>query len=186
MRAEILIYYFCTGLTLCILYATQPIGPIFESELGISKTQAALFTTAIMTPLAFAGIFYGYLLEKIAIKNILVVAFLLLGISEIIFSFANSYFLLLNIRGFQGLLIPAVLTGIMSYISQISSKDNVASAIGIYIGVTIIGGFMGRALSGFFTDIFGWRPFFFIIGCVAIFASILLLKFSQKTNIRRG
>ena len=180
LRAEILLYYFCTGLTLCILYATQPIGPIFESELGISKTQAALFTTAIMTPLAFAGIFYGYLLEKIPIKNILVLAFLLLGISEIIFSCMDSYFWLLNIRGFQGFLIPAVLTGIMSYISQISSKDNVVSAIGVYIGVTIIGGFMGRALSGFFTDIFGWRIFFFIIGCVAILASLLLFKFSQN------
>ncbi|MCR8696418.1 MULTISPECIES: MFS transporter [Campylobacter] len=179
-QAEILLYYFCTGLTLCILYATQPIGPIFESQLGISKTQAALFTTAIMTPLAFAGIFYGYLLEKIQIKSILVIAFLLLGISEIIFSFTHSYFLLLNIRGFQGLLIPAVLTGIMSYISQISSKESVANAIGVYIGVTIIGGFMGRALSGFFTDIFGWRVFFFIIGCVAIIASMLLLKFSQN------
>ena len=179
-QAEILLYYFCTGLTLCILYATQPIGPIFESQLGISKTQATLFTTAIMTPLAFAGIFYGYLLEKIQIKSILVIAFLLLGISEIIFSFTHSYSLLLNIRGFQGLLIPAVLTGIMSYISQISSKDSVANDIGVYIGVTIIGGFMGRALSGFFTDIFGWRVFFFIIGCVAIIASMLLLKFSQN------
>lgn len=179
-RAEILLYYFCTGLTLCILYATQPIGPVFEDELGISKTQATLFTTAIMIPLAFAGIFYGYLLEKIQIKIILVLAFLLLGISEIVFSLTHSYFLLLNIRGFQGLLIPAVLTGIMSYISQISSKDSVANAIGIYIGVTIIGGFMGRALSGFFTDIFGWRVFFFIIGCIAILASILLLKFSQN------
>ncbi|TWO15504.1 MFS transporter [Campylobacter lanienae] len=179
-RAEILLYYFCTGLTLCILYATQPIGPVFENELGISKTQATLFTTAIMMPLAFAGIFYGYLLEKIQIKIILVLAFLFLGISEIVFSLTHSYFLLLNIRGFQGLLIPAVLTGIMSYISQISSKDSVANAIGVYIGVTIIGGFMGRALSGFFTDIFGWRVFFFIIGCVAILASILLLKFSQN------
>ena len=179
-RAEILLYYFCTGLTLCILYATQPIGPVFEDELGISKTQATLFTTAIMIPLAFAGIFYGYLLETIQIKIILVLAFLLLGISEIVFSLTHSYFLLLNIRGFQGLLIPAVLTGIMSYISQISSKDSVANAIGIYIGVTIIGGFMGRALSGFFTDIFGWRVFFFIIGCIAILASILLLKFSQN------
>ncbi|WP_096014691.1 MFS transporter [Campylobacter lanienae] len=179
-RAEILLYYFCTGLTLCILYATQPIGPVFENELVISKTQATLFTTAIMIPLAFAGIFYGYLLEKIQIKIILVLAFLFLGISEIVFSLTHSYFLLLNIRGFQGLLIPAVLTGIMSYISQISSKDSVANAIGVYIGVTIIGGFMGRALSGFFTDIFGWRVFFFIIGCVAILASILLLKFSQN------
>ncbi len=179
-RAEILLYYFCTGLTLCILYATQPIGPVFENELVISKTQATLFTTAIMMPLAFAGIFYGYLLEKIQIKIILVLAFLFLGISEIVFSLTHSYFLLLNIRGFQGLLIPAVLTGIMSYISQISSKDSVANAIGVYIGVTIIGGFMGRALSGFFTDIFGWRVFFFIIGCVAILASILLLKFSQN------
>lgn len=181
-KIELLVMYFCTGLTLCVLYATQPIAPLFESELGITRTEATLFTTAIMTPLAFASIIYGYLLEKIEIKKLLIVAFLLLGISEIVFSFTDSYFWLLNIRGFQGLIVPTVLTGIMSYISQISSKENVASAIGAYIGVTIIGGFLGRFLSGFFTDLFGWRFFFFMVGLLLLLATFLVFKFSQTIS----
>ncbi|CUU88769.1 putative transport protein [Campylobacter hyointestinalis] len=181
-KIELLVMYFCTILTLCVLYATQPIAPLFERELGITRTEATLFTTAIMTPLAFASIIYGYLLEKIEIKKLLIVAFLLLGISEIVFSFTNSYFWLLNIRGFQGLIVPAVLTGIMSYISQISSKENVASAIGAYIGVTTIGGFLGRFLSGFFTDLFGWRFFFFMVGLFLLLAAFLVFKFSQTIS----
>ncbi len=70
-KVELLIMYFCTGLTLCVLYATQPIGPVFEKELSITRTQATLFTTSMMAPLAFASIFYGYLLEKIEIKKLL-------------------------------------------------------------------------------------------------------------------
>ncbi|ANE34810.1 major facilitator superfamily transporter [Campylobacter hyointestinalis subsp. lawsonii CCUG 27631] len=181
-KIELLVMYFCTILTLCVLYATQPIGPVFEKELSITRTQATLFTTSMMTPLAFASIIYGYLLEKIEIKKLLIVAFLLLGISEIVFSFADSYFWLLNIRGFQGLIVPAVLTGIMSYISQISSKENVASAIGAYIGVTTIGGFLGRFLSGFFTDLFGWRFFFFMVGLFLLLAAFLVFKFSQTIS----
>ncbi|TWO22991.1 MFS transporter [Campylobacter hyointestinalis] len=181
-KIELLVMYFCTILTLCVLYATQPIGPVFEKELSITRTQATLFTTSMMTPLAFASIIYGYLLEKIEIKKLLIVAFLLLGISEIVFSFADSYFWLLNIRGFQGLIVPAVLTGIMSYISQISSKENVASAIGAYIGVTTIGGFLGRFLSGFFTDLFGWRFFFFMVGLLLLLAAFLVFKFSQTIS----
>ncbi|RAZ26099.1 MFS transporter [Campylobacter hyointestinalis] len=181
-KIELLVMYFCTILTLCVLYATQPIGPVFEKELSITRTQATLFTTSMMTPLAFASIFYGYLLEKIEIKKLLVVAFLLLGGSEIVFSFTSSYFWLLNIRGFQGLIVPAVLTGIMSYISQISSKENVTSAIGAYIGVTIIGGFLGRFLSGFFTDLFGWRFFFFMVGLLLLLAAFLVFKFSQTIS----
>lgn len=181
-KVELLIMYFCTGLTLCVLYATQPIGPVFEKELSITRTQATLFTTSMMAPLAFASIFYGYLLEKIEIKKLLVVAFLLLGGSEITFSFTSSYFWLLNIRGFQGLIVPVVLTGIMSYISQISTKENVTSAIGAYVGVTIIGGFLGRFLSGLFTDIFGWRIFFLLVGILLLMAAFLVFKFSSNIS----
>ncbi|AII14493.1 major facilitator superfamily transporter [Campylobacter iguaniorum] len=181
-RLELLVMYFCTGLTLCVLYATQPIGPVFEVELGISRTEATLFTTSMMTPLAFASIFYGYILERVAIKKLLILAFLLLGVSEIIFSLSSSYFWMLNIRGFQGLLVPAVLTGIMSYISTASTKENVASAIGAYIGVTIIGGFLGRFFSGFFTDLFGWRVFFIMVGILLLLAAFLVFKFSSSIS----
>lgn len=179
-KTEFFIIYFCSGLILCILYATQPLGPVFEHELGINQMQASLFTTSILVPLACVSIFYGYLFEKIIIKNILITAFFLLGISEIIFSFLHSYFWLLNIRGFQGLLVPAVLTGIMSYLSQISNEKDISKNMGIYVGMTVISGFLGRLLSGFFTDLFGWRFFFFIIGLLALMSAFLLFKFGSS------
>ena len=174
--------YFCAALALCLMYAPQPIAPIFENELGISKAKAGLFITAIMLPLAFASIIYGYILEKVSIRKLLGVAFFLLGGSQIVFGLTQNYFWMLNIRGFQGLLLPVVLTGIMSYISQTSSKEMVASAIGKYIGITIIGGFVGRLLSGFFSDYFGWNFFIILIGILMFAVSFLIYKFTSDVT----
>ena len=161
---------------MCVMYATQPLQPHFEQILEISKFQASLFTTAILIPLAFASIIYGYFLEKISIKKVLVGVFFIFSISEFIFAFANSYSVMISIRIMQGFIVPAALTGIMSYISQSVGSRQVASAIGAYIGITIAGGFIGRFLSGFFTDVFGWRFFFVVLGILTLIATILLTK----------
>ena len=155
-------------LTLCTLYAAQPIQPLFEQELHLSKFQAVIFTTAIMLPLGIAPIVYGFLLETVSSKNMLRWAILFLGILELIFSLNSHYLILLNLRGLQGVLIPAILTSIMSYISQNSTQDKVQQAISTYIGITILGGFLGRFFSGFLSDIFGWRFFFALLGVLLI------------------
>lgn len=173
------VMYLCTVLTLCVMYATQPLQPLFEQILDISKFQASLFTTSILAPLAIASIVYGYFLEKFSIKSILFVSFLLFGILELCFAFSSGYAALLNFRAAQGFIAPAALTGIMSYISQNSASNKVASSIGTYVGITIIGGFVGRFLSGFFTDFFGnWRIFFIILGAALLIACFLLTKIS--------
>jgi len=161
------------------MYATQPLQPLFEEILGITKIQASLFTTSILAPLAIASIIYGYFLEKFSIKKILIVAFCCFGILELCFAFSSSYFALLNLRAAQGLIAPAALTGIMSYISQNSPKNEVAKNIGKYIGITIIGGFLGRFLAGSFNDFFGsWRIFFIVLGAFLLLAAFLLTKIS--------
>ena len=146
-------------MTLCTLYAVQPIQPLFEHEFNLSRFEAVIFTTAIMLPLGFAPIVYGYILETFSSKRFLKNAVLLLGLLEVVFAFTDTYFFLLSIRGLQGLLIPAVLTSLMSYISFITPKEKVQQAIGYYIGATILGGFLGRLLSGILSDMFGWRLF---------------------------
>jgi YNFM family putative membrane transporter len=157
---QLLIIYTCTILTLCTLYAVQPIQPLFEKEFSLSRFEAVIFTTVIMLPLGFAPIFYGYILETFSSKLFLRNAVLILGILELCFAWSDTYPVLLAIRALQGLLIPAVLTSLMSYISFITPKDRVQQAIGYYIGATILGGFVGRLLSGLLSDYFGWRLFF--------------------------
>jgi len=177
------IIYTCTILTLCTLYAVQPIQPLFEQEFNLSRFEAVIFTTAIMLPLGFAPIVYGYILETFSSKRFLKNAVLLLGLLEILFAFTDTYFFLLTIRGLQGLLIPAVLTSLMSYISFITPKDKVQQAIGYYIGATIFGGFIGRLLSGILSDMFGWRLFFILLGIVLIGMFWCLEHLSEEVKV---
>ena len=174
--------YVCAALALARMYSPQPIMPVLESEFGVTRTQVGLFITAILAPLAVASIAYGYVLEKVSIRKLLAAAFLLLGLSEIAFGLSNSYFWALNIRGFQGLLLPAVLTGITSYISQTSPKEEVAAAIGRYVGVTVLGGFFGRFFCGLFTDYFGWNFFIVLLGACFMAMSGAIFKFSSDVT----
>ena len=166
--------YFATAVTFCSLYAAQPIQPLFQAEFQLSSFQAILFTTLMMAPLGVAPLFYGFLLEAISARKMVRWALLVLGVLEILFSFSESYITLLAIRAVQGFMIPAILTSIMSYISYSNSDERVQHAIASYIGATIAGGFLGRLLSGLFTDLFGWRFFFFLLGVLLILSSVLL------------
>jgi YNFM family putative membrane transporter len=166
--------YLATIVTFCSLYAAQPIQPLFQQEFQLTDFQAILFTTLMMAPLGVAPLFYGYLLESFSAKVMVRWALFLLGILEIFFSLAGDYFTLLTIRAIQGLMIPAILTSIMSYISYSSTKEKVQHAIAAYIAATILGGFLGRFLSGLFTDLFGWRFFFFILGLLLLLNCYLL------------
>jgi len=175
--------YFCTVITFCSLYAAQPIQPVFQHEFSLTSLQAILFTTLMMLPLGFAPMFYGVLLESLSARLIVRTAILLLGVLELVFSFTDNYLLLLIIRGFQGMAIPAILTSLVSYISFTAPREDIQGAIARYIAATILGGFLGRFLSGLFTDLFGWRFFFFLLGLLLIWGFFLLRTLEKDANL---
>ncbi|MDR2549287.1 MAG: MFS transporter [Desulfobulbus sp.] len=175
--------YFCTVVTLCTLYAAQPIQPVFQQEFDLSSFQAILFTTLMMLPLGFAPMFYGVLLESFSARTIVRIAILLLGLLELIFSLTGNYLLLLILRGIQGMAIPAILTSLVSYISFTAPKEDIQTAVARYIAATILGGFLGRLLSGLFTDLFGWRFFFFLLGLLLLWGFFLLRNLKQDANL---
>ena len=173
-NSPIVSIYFATVVTFCSLYAAQPIQPRFQAEFGLSSLQALLFTTLMMAPLGIAPLFYGYLLESFSARKMVRWALFCLGILELFFALADNYLTLLIIRGVQGLIIPAILTSIMSYISFTCTRSRVQHAIAAYIAATIFGGFIGRFLSGLCTELFGWRVFFMLLGLLLLLCSYLL------------
>jgi len=181
---SIKLIYFATCVTICSLYAAQPIQPVFQSEFQLTNFQAILFTTLMMAPLGFAPLFYGYLLESFSAKVMVRWALFSLGILELLFALADNYFLLLAIRAIQGLMIPAILTSLMSYISYTSDREKVQHAIASYIAATIVGGFLGRFLSAFFTDLFGWRFFFVLLGFLLLLTSYLLRVMARDVKMK--
>ncbi len=175
---------FNTILALSALYAPQPLLPTLSNEFGVSREAAAALTTVTFIPLAIAPLLYGFLLESISATRLLKLAVALLAISELIFAASGSFSLLISIRLFQGLLIPAILTALMTYISQHSSGETIQRSMSIYIAATIIGGFAGRAISGLIANLFGWQ-FSFVILAISLFIGFLLLhRLPESTTVR--
>ncbi|PLX65909.1 MAG: MFS transporter [Denitrovibrio sp.] len=173
-RAKLIIIIFTSILTFSALYAPQPIQPIIMEYFRVSQSSSALLTTVTMFPLSIAPIFYGYMLESVSAKRMLVVSLFVLASCQFLFYIATSFNILIELRVVEGLAIPAILTGIMTYISTMTTKGNVQKIMAIYISSTIIGGFSGRFFSGLISYYTNWRMMFIILG-ISLMVSVLLI-----------
>ncbi len=171
-------------LALSALYAPQPLLPVLSQEFAVSREAAAALTTVTFIPLALAPLAYGYLLESFSPTRLLKLTLPLLALSELLFAWADSFPLLMLLRLLQGLLIPAILTALMTDLSARSSSDTVQRAMAIYIAATIFGGFIGRATSGAIATWFGWRYSFLLLAASLLVGLLLLLKLPESQGLK--
>ncbi|MGB9730697.1 MFS transporter [Calditerrivibrio nitroreducens] len=166
-------------LTFSVLYSPQPLLPVLMKEFGVDKSSAALITTVTMLPLSLSPIIYGFVLEKFTAKRVMSFAISILVVLEISIYFINDFYLLIFVRLLQGFLIPGVLTSLMTFVSMASEKSLIQRVMSYYIAATILGGFLGRFISGLISKLFGWRYGFLILGFSLAISFILLFFISD-------
>ncbi|TNF50966.1 MAG: MFS transporter [Deltaproteobacteria bacterium] len=175
---------FTTVLALSALYVPQPLLPVLAAEFGISRETAALLTTISFIPLSLAPLFYGALLESVSTRKMLRWAVLLLAVTEGLMFLVEPFAWLMALRLLQGLLIPAMLTSLMTYVSQVSAKGDMARAMSWYIAATILGGFAGRAISGLIASLFHWRFSFLLLGVGLVVAWVWLGRIADTDSVK--
>ena len=163
---------------LSVMYATQPLQPLLAQEFNITIVQSSLFTAIIMFWLAIAPIIYGYILESISSKKMLIVSSVILFCTNIILGFSNSFETFLLARCLEGLTVPAILTSSMTILANIDKK-NIQFNMSIYVAATVFGGLIGRVMSGLIATEFGWRAVFFSLS----FALLISLIFIKNLNL---
>jgi YNFM family putative membrane transporter len=151
-----------TVLAFATLYAPQPILPLLAQELAVSHTQAALLITLALLPLGVAPLVYGFLLETIPAQRLLRGATLLVALSEVAFLVSDRFAILATARLIQGLALPALFTAAMTYCSAATRHEEVRKVLGAYVAATILGGFLGRAVTGALADFGHWRLGFWL------------------------
>lgn len=183
-KSELLILIYIIAIVLSVMYATQPIQPLLAVEFKIDVIKASSFTAVILFSLAVAPIIYGYILEKFSAIMMLKSAIIILFITNIFLGFSDSYEIFFAIRAVEGLVIPAILTSIMSILANIDKK-NVKFNMSIYVASTVFGGIVGRVLSGFIATNFGWRWVFFTLSFELLIALLFVYKINYKgeTNL---
>jgi MFS transporter, YNFM family, putative membrane transport protein len=174
-RNQFIIVY-CTIIAFAILYEHQPLLPLLANQWDRSLSDAALLTTVTMIPLALAPLIYGYFLERISSRHMLITGFSLLLITQAILSTAPGYFWFLVLRALEGLLLPAIFTSLMTYTSASGGSHHSRRNISFYIAATIVGGYCGRTLTGLVTDLWNWQTSFWMWSALALIAVLSLLK----------
>ena len=157
--------------------------PLLAQKFGVSASEAGLLMTVAMLPLAFAPVVYGYFLQAIPAKLMLMVALSLLALDQLCFYFVTEFWQLIGLRLIQGLLLPAIFTSLMTYCATMVPTGHVRRIMGLYIGATITGGFLGRLAGGIFASSFDWRTAFIVMGLAQLLPLILLTRVESDTDI---
>ncbi|HIU16858.1 MAG TPA: MFS transporter [Candidatus Avidesulfovibrio excrementigallinarum] len=166
--------------TLGILYAPQPLLNVLGAEFGTSKTTTALAVTCGMFPLAVAPLLYGPLVSMIPARRLLLFATLLLAATGVGLYLTRSFALLLVFRVVQGMLVPVMMTAIMAHISRQCQGAELQRALAVYIGCTVLGGFLGRAGSGALSSLVDWRFSLLVMAILPLLALPALFKMSVE------
>ena len=172
-----------TVISFSTLYIPQPMLPQLAERFGVSPGEAGLLMTLAMLPLAFAPVFYGYFLQAIPARTMLIAALGLLALNQVCFYLVDAFWQMLLLRLLQGLLLPAIFTALMTYCASTVPPALVRRAMGFYIGATILGGFGGRLLGGLFASAFEWRAAFVVIGLLQLLPLLLLLRAESDADI---
>jgi YNFM family putative membrane transporter len=164
----LLVVLLTTFIAFCALYAPQPILPRLAAEFAVSPSTAALLITVTLIPLGLAPIVYGYLLEAVPARSLLMVAVSGLALCQLAFALVGVFGLgfawLVALRVIQGLLFPAIFTALVTYSASMSAPSQVRRSVSFYIATTIFGGFAGRALGGALASQFDWQAPFWLLG----------------------
>ncbi len=162
------------------LYLPQPILPLLASEFQVDAKSSSLIISLTILSIGLASPFIGIFSDRFGRKRILMGASSLLALPMLACALSSSFSVLLALRFLQGLCLPGLFVVAVAYTSEALSKEKMARAAGIYVACTVVGGLLGRLLSGTLADFVSWR-YGFVLS--SFFYTLLIFLWSQQKEI---
>lgn len=160
-----------------------PVMPTLMRNLGLTGASVGYLTAAYaVTQLLFSP-WGGKLGDTIGRKKIIVIGLAMLAISEAIFGFTSSVYMLFLSRLLGGAGVALIFPGVMAFTADITTENERAKGIG-YISAAMSTGFIiGPGLGGFLAE-YGVRVPFYVaaalVGFVALLTMVILPESMKK------
>jgi MFS transporter, YNFM family, putative membrane transport protein len=161
----------CTFLN---VYSTQPLLPLLReafhaSELAVSLTvSATIFATALTAPII------GMVAERRGRKKVIVPSLFLLTVPTALAATSTSLGALIFWRFAQGLFVPGVIAVMLAYVNEEWAGRGVGRAMSAYVTGTVIGGFLGRFISGVIATHWHWRVTFLALAALNLIGAVVV------------
>lgn len=161
-------------ITFAILYATQPLLPVFSKEFHVSPALSSLSLSVSTITLAISMLITSSVSESFGRKTIMGLSLTLSSLLAILTAFSQQFCLLLVLRALQGIVLAGLPAIAMAYVSEEFPPARLGGAMGMYVSGTGLGGMTGRIIIGLLTDHFSWH---IALGTVGIISLLLSLWF---------
>jgi MFS transporter, YNFM family, putative membrane transport protein len=175
------------------LYAPQPVLPhlatVFHASVGriSAMVSAATFGVALSAPIA------GMIADRFGRKRLIVSSLFGLAASTALCATAGSLAELVAWRFLSGIFTPGIIASVLAYIAEEWREGGAPRATAIYVSATVLGGFIGRALTGLLAEGGDWRPAFVILGLMTAAGAVFVLcalppsrNFARQPSLARS
>ncbi len=142
------------------LYAPQSVLPQMADALGTSLAETGSVIGATTLAVALAAPVAGPLTDRFGRKRSMLIALALLGPLTLALVWCATLDQIRVARFVQGMVLPALLTGAVTYIGGRWAGVASAGIMGVFVGGSAMGGFVGRFAAGWFGEHYGWQAGF--------------------------
>jgi MFS family permease len=163
----------CTFLN---VYDTQPLLPYLRQIFNASEIAVSLTVSSTILAMALSAPFIGLLAESIGRKKVIVPSLYAITAPTLLAATSRNLHELIFWRFMQGVFVPGVIVVIMAYINEEFPRQQVGRAMSAYVAGTVLGGFLGRFISGVVAHNFAWREAFIAIGLVNLGGAIIVQR----------
>lgn len=159
--------------TFAVLYSPQTLLGEFSNEFHVSPSAASMVISLSTLSLAFCMMFVSAFSNAWGRKRIMVASLFATSALAILTSFAHNFHLLLALRLLLGISLSGFPAIAMTYLNEEIAPGSIGKAMGVYVGGTAIGGFVGRVIVSLLTDLFEWNIGLLALGAFSLVCSLL-------------
>ncbi len=156
------------------VYCTQPLLPLLRRLFQASELEVSLTVSATIFAVAVTAPIIGMIAERRGRKKVIVPSLFLLTIPTALAATSTSLHALILWRFAQGLFVPGVIAVMLAYINEEWAGRGVGRAMSSYVTGTVIGGFLGRFISGMVATHWHWRATFVVLAAINFVGAVIV------------
>ncbi len=168
-------------ITFSLLYAVQPLLPSLAQTHHLSAATSALALSVSTSLLALAIWLCAARASGWDRRRLMLGGLLLATALNALMAFSSSWPQLLWCRALMGLCLGAVPAMAMAHVAETAAPGEVASAMGLYVAGTALGGMTGRVGLGLLADLHGWTVGLLCVSALGLLGIALVLHLMPVT-----
>ncbi|WP_019545450.1 MFS transporter [Streptomyces sulphureus] len=164
---------FAAGLaTFALLYETQALLPEISRDLNASPDQASWTVSGPTIGLAAAVLPLAALSERFGRRRILTVSMAAAVALALVIPFAPGLGALVALRTLQGVAVAGVPASALAFLSDEVRRRHLVGAVGLFVAGNSVGGMSGRILTGWATQMWGWRAGLMAVALTSLLCAV--------------